>query len=183
MRPCIPRTSHPLFQDHGRSEWWFHVERIEIPPFTLFRWICAPPRFTVVRKRWPLEARHTRPKAESMPPLRLRAINSAPAPEGMESRIGPFTEVSEIGLARLMRSKPASSWPFTVESSAWPASPSALILPLTAEAFTEPATPLMESPPLISLTFSRLADRGTVMRYSTLAGRSASAPAYCVRIE
>ena len=97
--------------------------------------------------------------------------------------IGPFTEVREIEFDRPTRSKSASSWPFTVESSAWPSSRSALMLPLTAEAFTEPATPLIERPPLISLTFSRLAVRGTVMRYSTLAGRSASVPAYCVRME
>ena len=38
------------------------------------------------------------------------------------------------------------------------------MLPLMAEALTEPARPLSERPPLVSLTSCRLAPRGTVMR-------------------
>ena len=57
------------------------------------------------------------------------------------------------------------------------------MLPFTEDAFTGPVIPLRERPPLTSLTFSRLAPRGTMMWYSTLAGCSASPPVYWVRME
>src|ERR1019366_3970898 len=110
-------------------------------------------------------------------------IGIDPAPEGSETLIGPFTELSEIGCDLPIRSKPASRNPFTVESSTWPSILSALMLPFTEDAFTGPVIPLRESPPLTSLTSSRLAPRGTMMWYSTLAGCPVSPPVYSVRME
>src|ERR1035438_5342993 len=170
-------------QDAGGGERGFHLAWIEIPPLTLRTRICVPPPLTAASRRWPPGALQARPKSASIPPLRLRALTLAPAPEGNETLIGPFTELSEMGWHLPIRWKPASRKPFTVESSTWPSILSAVMLPLTEDAFTAPLIPLRDSPPLTSFTFSRLAPRGTLMWYSTLVGCPASPPEYWVRIE
>src|SRR5262245_54128075 len=87
---------HP--HEIGRSARRFQFECNEIPPLTLCTRICVPPPFTAASNRWPPGALQDRPKSAAIPPLRLRALTLAPAPEGSDTRIGPFTELSEIGL-------------------------------------------------------------------------------------
>src|ERR1035441_2961064 len=98
---------------HGRSWEW-----MEMPPLTLRRWIWTPAPFTT--RRSPRPVRKTRPTSEAMPPLRLLATTAGPAADGMVSRMGPFTEASVMGLARLTLWKLATTPPLTVERSAWP---------------------------------------------------------------
>src|SRR5207247_10822770 len=117
--------------------------RVQTPSCTVWRRSEGAARWGAAAGRWPRAARQTRPKSESMPPLRFKADTVAPAPEGSESLIGPFTELSEIGWQRLIRLKPASSWPLMVDRSACPSSFSARMLPFTLDALMGPVTPLM----------------------------------------
>src|ERR1041385_7099151 len=118
-----------------------------------------------------------------MPPLRFCALTVADEPAGSERRIGPFTVLIVIGWQLLILLKSASRLPLIVERSVSPSIFSTLIFPLTLDAFTPPVTPLIESAPFTSLTFSRYALRGTMMGYSTAAEFSASEPLYWVRME
>ncbi len=102
-----------------------------------------------------------------MLPLTVRADRSALAPAGRVSSTAPLTVRAEIDFTWARLTNAALTAPFTLDSSALPASPTALKAPFTVAALTWPRTPSISIEPFTFEMSSSRADWGTVSVYST----------------
>ena len=149
------------------------VERMRIPPFTVFSLMRAPPPLPI---RLLSDPPILNPLVDGIPksldirPCTVLALSSALLLSGSDSAILPLTVCSVIEGVAPSRLKLASTCPLTVDNLASPARSLARTAPLTDEIFTSPATPLTSTAPFTASTADSRARLGTRKVYSTLAG-------------